>query len=150
MPPRERRPRAALLEGGATFAQAPAPPIPAAATGDRIDPAAATAAYLATLPANKKARSDAYFEGGYWLELWSFLIDAAIFLGLLHFGVSARLRSVATRMTKWRFAQTLLYGLAFVLLMFLLSLPWSVYTDFFREHQYGLRTRHSADGSATT
>jgi STE24 endopeptidase len=124
--------------GGATFAQAPAPPIPAAATGDHIDPAAATAAYLATLPANKKARSDAYFEGGYWLELWSFLIEAAIFLGLLHFGVSARLRSVATRMTKWRFAQTLLYGLAFVLLMFLLSLPWSVYTDFFREHQYGL------------
>jgi STE24 endopeptidase len=95
-------------------AQAPPPPIPAAATGDHIDPSAATAAYLATMPADKKARSDAYFEGGYWITLWSFLINVAILLGLLQFGLSARIRAAAATVTKRLPLQTALYGLAFV------------------------------------
>ncbi len=41
----------------------PLGPIPAAATGPHIDPVAATRAYLATIPAEAKANSDAYFEG---------------------------------------------------------------------------------------
>ena len=123
------------------LAQAPAHPIPPAATGDHIDPVAATNAYLASMPADKKARSDAYFEGGYWLQLWGFLVDAVILLALLHFGVSARIRSAAVRMTRRRPLQTAIYAVAFALLLFVLSFPWSVYTDFFREHQYGLSTQ---------
>lgn len=119
-------------------AQAPPPPIPAAATGDHIDPSAATAAYLATMPADKKARSDAYFEGGYWITLWSFLINVAILLGLLQFGLSARIRAAAATLTKRLPLQTALYGLAFVAIVFAVTLPWSIYTDFVREHQYGL------------
>ena len=38
---------------------------------------AATEAYLAQIPAAARARSDAYFEGGYWLILWDFLYGAA-------------------------------------------------------------------------
>ena len=30
-------------------------------------------AYLASVPADARARSDAYFEGGYWVSLWQFL-----------------------------------------------------------------------------
>ena len=127
-----------LVTATPVVAQAPPPPIPAAATGDHIDPAAATAAYLATMPADKKARSDAYFEGGYWVMLWSFLINAAILLALLQFGVSARIRSAAA-ITKRRPLQIALYGLAFVLVVFAVSLPWSIYTDFVREHQYRAR-----------
>jgi STE24 endopeptidase len=130
-----------LVTATSVAAQAPPPPIPAAASGDHIDPAAATAAYLATMPADKKARSDAYFEGGYWIMLWGFLIDAAILLALLHFGVSRWIRSAAARFTRRLPLQTALYGLAFVLVVFLLSLPWSIYTDFIREHQYGLATQ---------
>jgi len=65
----------------------PAPP-PAAATGasGSIDPGAATRAYLDQLPADQRARSDAYFEGGYWLLLWSFLWSAGVFLLLLPTG----------------------------------------------------------------
>ena len=43
-----------------------------------FDPEAATGAWLAKVPAAEKARSDAYFEGGYWLQLWSFLIGLAV------------------------------------------------------------------------
>jgi STE24 endopeptidase len=36
---------------------------------ERLDPVAATNAYLASVLAETRARSDAYFEGGYWLQL---------------------------------------------------------------------------------
>src|SRR6266545_6817011 len=65
-------------------------PVPSAAqAGDYFDPLAATNAYLATVPADKKARSDAYFEGGYWLVLWDFLASAAVYVLLLAAGWSA-------------------------------------------------------------
>ena len=42
------------------------------------DADAATQAYLDRLPADVVARSNAYFEGGYWLQLWNFLLGLAI------------------------------------------------------------------------
>lgn len=130
-----------LVAPAVARAQAPAPPVPAAASGDHIDPDAATAAYLAMMPADQRARSDAYFEGGYWITLWSFLIQAAILLALLHFGISARLRDIAARLTKRRALQTALYGVGFVLVLYVLSYPFSLYVSFVREHQYGLATQ---------
>ncbi|QKG54546.1 M48 family metalloprotease [Hymenobacter sp. BRD67] len=56
---------------------------------------AATQHYLDTLTPAQKARSDAYFEGGYWLQLWSVVYAlgvAGVFLGL---GLSRRLRELA-------------------------------------------------------
>ena len=38
-----------------------------------FDVKAAVDAYLASVPAAQRARSNAYFEGGYWLLLWDFL-----------------------------------------------------------------------------
>src|SRR6266436_1546957 len=67
--------------------------IPAAARpGPNFDVKAATDAWLATVPPDKKARSDSYYEGGYWLQLWDFLVSAAIMLFLLQSRISARIR----------------------------------------------------------
>ena len=38
-----------------------------------FDVNAAVNAYLAKMPPAQRARSDAYFEGGYWLQLWDFV-----------------------------------------------------------------------------
>ena len=54
------------------------PPAAAQGANGHLDPEAATQAYLATLPADKKAKSDAYFEGGYWLILWDFVVSAVV------------------------------------------------------------------------
>ena len=43
----------------------------------------ATNAYLAQIPAAARARSDAYFEGGYWMILWDFLYGFVVALLLL-------------------------------------------------------------------
>src|SRR5207245_6803871 len=48
-----------------------------------FDPVEATKAWLNTVPADKRAKSDAYFEGGYWLILWNFILCEAIGILLL-------------------------------------------------------------------
>lgn len=124
---------------------ASAPPAPAMASAGHAGPAfdvkAATDAYLTTVPADKKARSDAYFEGGYWLQLWDFLLSSAIVIFLLHTRLSARMRDWAQRVSSWRAIQDLIYFLQFLLVTTILQFPLSVYEGYIREHKYGLATQ---------
>jgi STE24 endopeptidase len=127
----------------AAYAQTPTP-TPSAAVSENAestDPAAATQAWLATVPREKREKSDAYFEGGYWLILWNFLLGAAISIFLLSSRISARLRDVAERRTQFKSLQVVIYGIAYFLLMALLNFPLTVYQQFYREHQYGLATQ---------
>jgi STE24 endopeptidase len=114
----------------------PAPSIP-----PNADPATATRAWLDTVPPDKRERSDAYFEGGYWLILWNFLLGAAISLFLLNSRISARMRDFAERTTRFKAMQVTIYGIGYVLLTSLLSFPLLVYERFFREHKYGMATQ---------
>jgi STE24 endopeptidase len=112
-----------------------------AAAGELSDPAAATKAWLDTVPLEKRARSDAYFEGRYWLILWNFLLGAAIMLVLLVTGISVRLRNFAERTTRSRWLQSLLYAAPFLLIVMLATFPLTIYQDFIRDHAYGLSTQ---------
>lgn len=104
----------------------------------RFDPDAATAAYLAKMPPAQRAQSDAYFEGGYWLQLWSFLYGAAVSLLLLFGKISARMRDLATRVTRAPSVHVFLYFLIYTVLTTIATLPLTIYAGFFRERQYGL------------
>src|SRR6266487_6344919 len=110
-------------------------------TAKPFDPAAATQAWLAVVPRDKREKSDAYFEGGYWLILWNFLLAAAISIFLLASRISARLRDFAERITRFRNFQVALYAVPYLVLAYLLSFPLSLYENFFREHQYGMATQ---------
>ena len=114
--------------------------VPAAAV-NVVDPAAATRSWLDSVPADKRARSDAYFEGGYWLLLWDFLLSAAISIFLLQSRISARLRDFAERTTRFKAMQVVLYAIPFILITAMLSFPLAAYEGFFREHQYGMATQ---------
>jgi STE24 endopeptidase len=99
-----------ILLATSVRAQTPAPAIPPEAQASpSFDPVRATNAYLATVPAETKARSDAYFEGGYWLQLWDFLYTAIALWLLLALGLSAWMRDRAERITRRRPLQTALY-----------------------------------------
>src|SRR6266853_4918639 len=136
-----------LLFGACLYAQGAAAaeeqlPVPSAAqASDHFDPLAATNAYLATVPPDKKARSDAYFEGGYWLLLWDFLAPAAVYFLLLSTGWSARMRDLAERITRFKPLQTFLYWVQFVTVTSVLVFPLTAYEGFVREHAYGLATQ---------
>lgn len=108
----------------------------AAPTGFDVD--AATQAYMGMVQGAARARSDAYFEGGYWLLLWGALLGILVNWALLHWGWSARWSAWARRRTRRNWARPLLYALPYLLATTLILLPWSLYTGYFREHQYGL------------
>jgi STE24 endopeptidase len=134
-----------LALAGPTLAQSTAPKSSVTATpsaSQRLDPVAATEAYISKLTPEQIAKSDAYFEGGYWLKLWDFLLSAALSLILLATGLSAGMRNLAERVVRFRFAQaplrTLVYGAQYFLFMTVLGFPLALYEGFFREQKYGL------------
>jgi STE24 endopeptidase len=116
--------------------------VPAAAQPSaHFDADAATEAYMAMIPAAAKARSDAYFEGGYWLILWDFLYASAMMLLLLSARWSAKMRDLAARITRFKWLQTFLYWVQYLLLTSLLGFPLEFYENYVREHQYGMATQ---------
>lgn len=115
--------------------------VPSASATEYFDPLAATNAYLAKVPPDKKAKSDAYFEGGYWLTLWDFLASSIVFLLLLATGLSVRMRELAERITRFKPIHTFSYWVQFLVLTSLLTFPLGVYEGFIREHKYGLATQ---------
>jgi STE24 endopeptidase len=131
-----------LLRGTAVVAQAPALNVPPGAEASpSFDAQRATDAYLALIPPEQRARSDAYFEGGNWLQLWGALFSILTLGLLLALGWSARMRDIARRATTLPPLQTMIYWVQFVLYVTVVSFPLTVYSGFYREHQYGLATQ---------
>ncbi len=113
----------------------------AAQPSAHFDANAATDAYMAMIPEAATARSNAYFEGGYWLILWDFLYSSAIALLLLNLRWSAKMRDLAEKITRFKALQAFLYWLQFLALTYLLGFPLEFYEGFVREHKYGLATQ---------
>jgi len=101
----------------------------------------ATEAYLAQIPASARGRSDAYFEGGYWLILWDYLAAAVIYFAMLRFGWSAWIRDRTQGVSRNLSLQTFLYWIGFLIITTVLGFPLAVYEGFTRERQYGLATQ---------
>ncbi len=110
----------------------------AASAAQGFDVEAATRAYLDTLQGAARAKSDSYFEGGYWLPLWGALVGIVAYWAMLHFRWSAKWSCWAGGVTKRRWLRPALYAVPFTLAGTLLTLPWTLYVGFFREHQYGM------------
>jgi STE24 endopeptidase len=113
------------------------------AVGDSLapadfDPTAATEAYLARVPAEARARSDSYFEGGYWLQLVGLLYGLAVAVALLASRLSARMRDFGERVSRFRPLRIAVYAALYTLVTFALGFPLSLYQGYFREHRYGL------------
>ena len=102
-----------------------------------FDPELATQAYMATLKGAARAKSDAYFEGGYWLILWDFLVTVVANLIVLRLGWAARLSAWARAKAGPTLA-ALLFAVPYIVLITAITAPFAIYTEFFREHAYGL------------
>ncbi len=107
-------------------------------TAPAFDVHAAVETYLAKMPAERRARSNAYFEGGYWLLFWDFLLTCMVMWALLRFGWSARMRGLAERVTRFGPLQTAIYWVQFIVVVSVAIFPMTLYEGYFREHKYGL------------
>src|ERR1700683_2352194 len=139
---------AAMLECMAGWAPAAQPivrdlppglQIPAAAQiGPDFDVDRATEGYLNLLSPEQRSLSDRYFEGGYWIQLWELMWTVGACVLLLVSGVSRRMSELSQRLSRYTWISTPVYIVQFLIALFVLGLPLSLYTDFWREHQYGL------------
>jgi STE24 endopeptidase len=111
---------------------------PNAALTPDFDVEKATQAYMNLLSPAQRARSDAYFEGGYWLQLWGFVYSLGVSWLLLANRRSARLLEFLERVARRRWLRNILYSAAYIVAVFVLTLPLTIYADYFREHAYGL------------
>ena len=105
------------------------------------DAVAATQAYMDRLPAATVARANAYYEGGYWLQLWDWLVGMAVAGLLLWTRPSTALRDWAGRRLKWLPLRDAVYGAAYAAAGWGLSLPLTVYRGYVREHAYSMATQ---------
>jgi len=130
-----------LMPAGAS-GQVTAPTLQAAVSEPAVDVEATTRGYLDRLTPEQKARSDAYFEGGYWLQLLGFLYGLGVAWAFLATRLSRSMRALAGRVTRRKPLQTWLYSAQYLVAAAVLSFPLTVYQGFFREHQYGLATQN--------
>jgi STE24 endopeptidase len=106
-----------------------------------FDAAAATAAYLAQLPPELHVKAANYTHGKEWMLLWSALVSVLVGVIVLRLGVLVRLRGriEADRPRPWLAAFVVM--LVFSIMESVLSLPWDIYADWWREKAYGMTSQ---------
>ena len=106
-----------------------------------FDPAAATAAYLATLSPAAHAKATAYTQGGHWLLLWSWLVSVAAAWLIVRSGVLVRTETGMQRERPRPVLVSVVLTALFVIMDAVLELPWEVYARWWREKSYGLTSQ---------
>ena len=106
-----------------------------------FDPAAATAAYMATLSPAAHAKATAYTQGGHWLLLWGALWSLAVCWVILRSGVLVRAAGAIERRRPRRNLAVFTCAVIFTVASAVLTLPWSAYSGWWRERSYGLSSQ---------
>ena len=108
-----------------------------------MDPAAATKAYIDGLGAAELAKSRAYTTGNEWLMLADLVVAAIIAFLIVRSGVLDK--AFGKLAQRGRFVRTFLVGALYLLFSAVLTLPWSIYTGWWRELQYGMTSQPLGD-----
>ena len=103
-----------------------------------IDPAAETARWLATISPEDLERAVAYTRGGHWLLLWGALVSLVVAWIIIRTGLLSGIRDRMERRRKRPKLVSLVVGVVYLLMSFVLTLPWAIYQSWWRETQYGL------------
>jgi STE24 endopeptidase len=108
-----------------------------------FDPAAATAAYIDALGPETLAKAEAYTTGNHWLLLWNLLVAAALAWAFVRWGVldwlSAKLAKRGPNLRAWVIAA------AYFVLANVITLPWALYEEWWRERSYGRTSQPLGD-----
>ena len=106
-----------------------------------IDPAAETARWLATLSPEDLERAVAYTRGGHWLLLWGAIVAIVVSWLIIRTGLLSGIRDRLERRRRRPKLVSLVVGVVYLLLSFVLNLPWAIYESWWRETQYGLTSQ---------
>ena len=100
-----------------------------------LDVEAATAAYIDGLGEEALAQAAAYTTGNQWLMLWGLLISAIVTLIIIRTGL---LTKTADKLSKRGFViRVFSISAVYLAVSELLEMPWSIFSGWWRENQYG-------------
>jgi STE24 endopeptidase len=106
-----------------------------------FDPAASTAAYLATLPPEVHARATAYTQGGHWVLLWSTLVGILVSWIVIQSGVLVRARAGVERTRPHPWLAVMIVVAIDTVVESVLMTPWDAYAHWWREESYSLTSQ---------
>jgi STE24 endopeptidase len=108
-----------------------------------VDPVTATKIYIDGLGANTLAKAADYTSGGHWLLLWGLVVGALVSWIFVRFAI---LDKIDAKLAARGFAlRTWLICTAFILLSSVLTLPWDIYSGWWREQSYGRTSQPLGD-----
>jgi len=100
-----------------------------------FDPQAATTAYIDALGADALAKAAAYTAGNHWLLLWGLVVSALCTWVIVRWGVLDR---VAARLgQRGPNLRAFLISVVYFVLATLMTMPWELYANWWRERSYG-------------
>ncbi len=108
-----------------------------------FDPVSATAQYIDSLGAPALAKAAAYTTGGHWLLLWNLVVTALVTWVFVRSGLLEKLNQRLA--ARGPFLRAFLISACFLLVSSLLTLPWSIYSDWWRETSYGRTSQPLSD-----
>jgi len=104
---------------------------------------AATARYIDSLGPAALQKAHDYTVGGEWIQLWAVVVAAVVTWLIVRSGVLDRLdRKFAERRRNLR---AFVVSFVFFLALTVLSLPWDLYANYFREKAYGRTSQPLGD-----
>lgn len=108
-----------------------------------MTPAAEAARMIDSLGPEALTKAQAYTTGNHWLLLIGAIVSILIAWVMVRFKLLDR---VADKVSGWKFAfSTIAVSAAFFAISDLLELPWTIYTDWQRQHAYGLSKQPLGD-----
>lgn len=108
-----------------------------------FDPQAATRAMIDGLGPEALAKAEAYTTGNHWLMLWGLVVTAIVTAIIIRLRVLDRIE--ARLASRSRAVRHFAIFVVFFLLSALLALPWTLYSDWWREDAYGRSSQSLAD-----
>jgi len=108
-----------------------------------FDPEAATRAYIDSLGAEALAKAASYTAGNHWLLLWGLVVSSIVTWLIVRWGILDR---VAARLSRrGPNLRAFLVAAVFFVISALITLPWSLYEEWWRERGYGRTSQPLAD-----
>lgn len=108
-----------------------------------LDPQAATAALIDSLGAPALAKAAAYTAGSEWLLLWNLAVGGLVAWAIVRMGLLDRVDARLAR--RGASAKAFVVALVYFLASTVLVLPWTLYSDWWRETSYGRTSQPLGD-----
>lgn len=108
-----------------------------------LDPQAATAALIDSLGAPALAKAAAYTAGKHWLLLWGLVVGGLVAWAIVRSGLLDKVEARLAR--RGANARAFAVGIVYFPVATIATLPWSVYSEWWREASYGRTSQPLGD-----